>query len=195
MFSNQKGIIWCDASSMAIRRVTSSYIDDVYVNENVASSRRVKEHLERFGLVCKAPQPLQDGGEYTRSTRQWWWRKTSLNARQWRPESPASDHSSENLLYVRGKLVGHFPVCSWLKVAAAAIKRRVTSVTSGWDDEVHDITLRCMITETMERVVKDNPVRDDWCVDGNELAVWVDASSLAMSVTYEDNGSIIEVAC
>ena len=34
-----------------IRRETSSYIDDVYVNENVASSRRVKELLERFDLV------------------------------------------------------------------------------------------------------------------------------------------------
>lgn len=44
-----------------IRRATSSYIDDVYVNENVVSSTRVKEHLERFVLVCKATEPLQDG--------------------------------------------------------------------------------------------------------------------------------------
>ena len=46
-------------------------------------------------------------------------------------------------------------------MAAAAIKYCMTSVTSEWDDELHDITLRCMITETMERVMQDDPVRGD----------------------------------
>ena len=93
------------------------------------------------------------------------------------------------------KLVGHFPVCDWLRVVATAIKHHMTSVTSGWDDEVHDITLRCMITETMERVMQDDPVQGDWCINGNELTVWVDASSLAISVALEDNWSIIKDAC
>ena len=44
-----------------IQRATSSYIDDVYITENLASSRRVKEHLECFDLVCKPPELLQDG--------------------------------------------------------------------------------------------------------------------------------------
>ena len=44
-----------------IWRATSSYIDDVYVDENIASSRRFKDHLECFGLVCKASELLQDG--------------------------------------------------------------------------------------------------------------------------------------
>ena len=49
------------SQDVEIQRATSSYIDNVYINENVASSRRVKEHLECFDLVCKAPEPLQDG--------------------------------------------------------------------------------------------------------------------------------------
>ena len=45
---------------------------------------------------------------------------------------------------VCGNLVGHFPVCSWLRVVVAAIKQCATSVSSGWDDEVWDATLRSM---------------------------------------------------
>ncbi len=59
---------------------------------------------------------------------------------------------------------------------------------------MHDVTLRCMITETMERVMQDNPMQGDWCVNGNKLTIWVDASSLAMGVALEDNGSITEDA-
>ena len=83
-----------------IQRATSSYIDNVYVNDNVASSRRVKEHLECFGLVCKAPEPVQEWGECTWTTCQWWWRKTSPETRQWCHGSPISDHLSEHLLHV-----------------------------------------------------------------------------------------------
>ena len=39
-----------------VRDATSSYIDDVYVSESVASSQRVKEHLESGCLVCKDPR-------------------------------------------------------------------------------------------------------------------------------------------
>ena len=47
---------------------------------------------------------------------------------------------------VCGKLVGHFPVCGWLRVAVAAIKRCATPMSPGWDNEVCDATLRSMLT-------------------------------------------------
>ena len=47
----------------------------------------------------------------------------------------------------------------------------------------------------MERVMQDDPVQGDWCINENELTVWVDASSMAMGVTLEVNGSIIEDTC
>ena len=47
----------------------------------------------------------------------------------------------------------------------------------------------------MERVMQDDPMQGDWCINGNELTVWVDANSLAMGVTLEDNRSIIEDTC
>ena len=41
-----------------------------------------------------------------------------------------------------GKMIGHLPVCGWLRVAAAFIKRRANSSTSTWDEEIRDET-RC----------------------------------------------------
>ena len=93
-----------------------------------------------------------------------------------------------------GKLVGHFPVVKWIGVAAAFIKRRATDITKGWNDEVTDVPLTTMITEVVARVRQEDPVRGKWCVDGPELDVWVDASSLATGVSLEHDGAAVEDA-
>lgn len=80
-------------------------------------------------------------------------------------------------------------------MAVAAIKRRATSMSTGWDDEVHDPALRSMLVEVVARVTNDDPVRGSWCVDGSEFTVWVDASSLALGVALAVDGRIIEDAC
>ena len=162
-----------------IQRAMTSYIDDVYINENVASSRRVKEHLECFGLVGKTLELLQNGANVLRlhvsgngKQLRWSWGSDILEV------PPVITRRST--FSMCGKLV----VCSWLRVVAAAMKHCVISVTSRWDDKVHDVTIRCMITETMERIMQDNPVWSDWCVNKNELCVWVDARSLVMGVIF-----------
>ena len=93
-----------------------------------------------------------------------------------------------------GKLVGHFPVVKWLRVAASFIKRRATDVTKGWDDEVTDVPLTTMITEVVARVRQKDPVRGKRFVDGPELDVWVDASSLATGVSLEYDGAVVQDA-
>ena len=40
---------------------TSSYVDDIFVNESVCSAAQVKMHLELFGLTCKDPEQLSSG--------------------------------------------------------------------------------------------------------------------------------------
>ena len=52
-----------------------------------------------------------------------------------------------------------------------------------------------MVKETIARVKQDDPAKEDWCVQGDELNVWVDASSLAVGVLLEKNGAAIEDAC
>ena len=44
-----------------VSRATSSYVDDIFVNESVCSAAQVKTHLERFGLTCKSPEQLSSG--------------------------------------------------------------------------------------------------------------------------------------
>ena len=58
------------------------------------------------------------------------------------------------------------------------------SIYKGWDDKVTDVPLTT-ITEIIARVCQADPVRGTWCVDGPELDVWVDASSLATGVSLE----------
>ena len=60
---------------------------------------------------------------------------------------------------------------------------------------MHDAALQSMMTETVARVTHDDPVQGNWCVDGNEFTVWVDASSLALGVALVVDEFIIEDAC
>ena len=43
-----------------IQQTTSTYIDDVYVNNNVVSTVRVRQHLIKFGLLSKELEWLQN---------------------------------------------------------------------------------------------------------------------------------------
>ena len=43
-----------------VSRATSSYVDDIFVNESVCSAAQVKTLLERFGL-CKNPEQVSSG--------------------------------------------------------------------------------------------------------------------------------------
>ena len=49
--------------------------------------------------------------------------------------------------------------------------------------------------ETIARVKQDDPAKGDWCVQGDELNVRVDASSLAIGVLLEKDGAVVEDAC
>ena len=95
---------------------------------------------------------------------------------------------------VCGRLTGHFPVCGWLHVATAFVKRRANAVTTGWDDKTQDPMLRRMLDEIVMRSSQTDPARGDWCADGQEVTVWMDASSLPTGVAIEYDRAIIEDA-
>ena len=178
----------------AVRQATSSYIDDIFVNEGILSAQAVKEHYESFGLMCKKLKHLRDGakvfGLHVGGSKE---------ELRWRGGGDISgvpfNVTRQSVFSVCRKLVGHYPVCGWLRVAVVAIKRCATSVSLGWDDEVRDATLQSMLTETVARVTHDDPVRGNWCVDGNEFMVWVDASLLALRVALVVDEFIIKDAC
>ena len=49
------------AQNEDVQRATSLYLDDVFVNENVASAQQVQDHLSRFRHVCKPAERLASG--------------------------------------------------------------------------------------------------------------------------------------
>ena len=67
-------------------------------------------------------------------------------------------------------------------------------MTTGWDDETQDPMLRWMLDEIVMRSSQTDPACGEWCADGQEVTVWVDASSLATGVAIEYDGAIIEDA-
>ena len=94
-----------------------------------------------------------------------------------------------------GKLVGHLPMGGWLRVAVAFIKRRASNVTTGWDGKIDDAPLNTMIKEVLTRVHKEDPAWGRWCVDGQALNVWVDASFLTTGTSLVYDGAVVEDAC
>ena len=44
-----------------INKTTSMYIDDIYINKNIASSLHVQAKLAAFALICKNPEYLENG--------------------------------------------------------------------------------------------------------------------------------------
>ena len=94
-----------------------------------------------------------------------------------------------------GKLIGHLPVCGWLRAATGMIKRRANAVTRGWDDTTEDVPLRQMVRETITRVTQSDPSLSLWCATGQDINVWIDASSLATGVLLERDDIVFEDAC
>ena len=58
MQSDIKAVIGQDET---VNSATSSYNDNIFVNESVCLATQVKTHLELFGLTCKDPEQLNSG--------------------------------------------------------------------------------------------------------------------------------------
>ena len=52
-----------------------------------------------------------------------------------------------------------------------------------------------MIKEVITRVHKEDPKRVRWCIDGQALSVWVDASSFTTGVSLVYYGAVVEDVC
>ena len=44
-----------------VDRATSSYLDDIFINEDVISAQFIEKHLSRYGLECKPTERVADG--------------------------------------------------------------------------------------------------------------------------------------
>ena len=75
------------------------------------------------------------------------------------------EYSSKDYSLKHGRLVGHFSICGWLRMATAFIKLKTTALSKRGDDKVEDAFLKC-ITETVARVCETDLVEENCCVNG-----------------------------
>ena len=107
-----------------VRRATDHYIDDIIVMDDVVPAEEVATHLQSYGLVCKPPETL-DGGCVLGLELS----GTVDGALQFRRGNtvPLLDEdvllTKRELFSICGKLVGHYPICGWLRVACSYLKR------------------------------------------------------------------------
>ncbi|XP_067935621.1 uncharacterized protein [Watersipora subatra] len=97
-----------------IAKSTDHYIDDIVVNEDVVSALKVKDHLQKYGLLSKEPESLSSAQvlglrvEASNSGTLKWSRDSEL------PEVH-STVTKQELYSICGKYIGHYPVARWLR--------------------------------------------------------------------------------
>ena len=177
-----------------IKSATSAYVDVIFINESLVPASRVQQHFWDYGLVSKDPVWLRDGARVF--GLQIWEKDGTL---QWKRGSRIPEIldglTCRRVFSLCRKLVGHFPVCGWLRVAVAFIKRLETAVTKGWDDRIKNASLSHILAETLTRVREADPVGGNWCMDVKEITGWVNASCVATGGALETDGTVIEDAC
>ena len=177
-----------------IQEAMSSYIDDIFVNESVCTAACVRDHLLQFGLTCKDLECLRDSTcvlslcVMEKHRKLQWCRGDEL-------PMLAGVLTHQSIFSLCEKSTGHFPVYGWLHITTAFVRRRANSVTADWNDETRDPPLIQMLSDVIARLVQKDPVQGDWSMDGLEVTVWIDASSLAAGIVVESGESLIEDAC
>ena len=82
--------------------------------------------------------------------------------------------------------------CKYLHAAVGAIKCRTNAVTSGWDNKISDALLTQMIAESVETPTHEDPAQGEWCINREEINLWVDAISLALGILLEKVRAMLE---
>uniref|UniRef100_A0A5S6QGD9 Reverse transcriptase domain-containing protein n=1 Tax=Trichuris muris TaxID=70415 RepID=A0A5S6QGD9_TRIMR len=175
-----------------VKKGTSAYIDDILVNEDAVKAYRV-EQLARYGLSCKAHQKATDGARILGLNV--WGEHGQLF---WKRGNEVSDMpqslTRRSVFSYCGELIGHYPICNWLRVATAFAKRKANEVSTNWDGAINDEELKVLLREIAARVKAQDPAHGKWNVSGDKARVWVDASSLALGVVLEVDDHAVENA-
>ena len=140
------------------------YIDDILMDESVVSADQVVLHLQRYGLRTKPSEHIHNarvlGLQVSQTNGQLKWRRGNNL-----PEIPEVV-SRWQLFSMCGQLVGHYPVAGWLRVACGFIKRH--SKRQWWEDNVGE-KAKLLLTELVDRVQRDDPVRGSLCIKGKQI--------------------------
>ena len=151
--------IWQDDQ---IRKKTSAYINDLYMNKGVTSITSIADHLLHYG---KTPDWPKDGVWILGLAV--WRGDVVLFWKHWNEFPDVQETITRKSAFsLYRKLIGHLCVCIWLQVAAAIIKWRTSMVAKGILDwqcpSKKDADGNCQQSEADQCKSKD-------CVDSEEL--------------------------
>ena len=165
------------------------------VQKSLIPVEKVVDHLQRYGLQTKPFVKLENARVLGLQVR-----KNGDGQLVWQRgnDLPVIGEriSRRELFSICGRLVGHYPVAGWLRLACSFIKRCCEG--SKWDDDVGE-TARKMLEDMMSRVAKNDPVGGVWCVGDDKSSVaagtvWCDASSIAIGCSLEMDNEVVEDA-
>ena len=177
------------AQNEVVRDGTNPYVDDILVNVSKVSSSEVSDHLKKYGLQSKKPEKLDGGAALGLKLSRKEGGTLTFSRGNVVPDIPAKV-SRRELFSICGKMVGHYPIAGWLRVACSYVKR--CSEGSTWDDDVGDVA-HGMLVEIRDRIRVEDPVKGAWTVPNVKAGVvWCDASSIGTGVALEIGGVLVE---
>ena len=113
---------------------TDSYID-IIVREEAITVEEIAAHLRQYGLESKPPEGLEDGRVLELSIHRNANRELIFShGNELLDPEELEGLSHRQLFSVCGQLVGHHPICGWLRVTCSFEKKE--SEGEFWDDYV-----------------------------------------------------------
>ncbi|XP_065185766.1 uncharacterized protein LOC135816500 [Sycon ciliatum] len=176
------------------RPEVDNYVDDIRAPAEVTQC--VADELAAYGLPTKPAEPMEESrvlGMQLKANADgamgWSRREIDLE--------PPPKMTRRKVFSWCGRLIGHYPVCSWLRPACSYLKRLATAAGgNGWDDPLPETLVECC-QELFARLSSDDPVHGQWDVHAqadSTWTAWCDASGLAIGVVLELDGTVVEDA-
>ena len=145
---------------------TDSYIDDIIVREEGITVEVAAAHLRQYGLESKPPEGLEGGRVLGLSIHRNANRELIFSRGNELPDPEELEGlSRRQLFYVCGRLVGHYPICGWLRVACSFAKKSVIE-SFGMIMSVggQRVLLKIFCVKKKKKKKKEDPVIGHWVV-------------------------------
>ena len=120
-----------------IFKATDHYYDDIIVKLDVTSVENVRKHLLKFGLVTRPAENVSSTKVLALQTYKKkgvvCLKRTELE-KEMMGNSSLDDMTKRQVFSLCEKLVGHYPVVGWLRVASSFVKRgcQGTALADQW---------------------------------------------------------------
>ena len=175
-----------------IKSATSAYVDDIFINESLVPASRIQQHFLKYGLVSKDPMRLRDGARVL--GLQVWKKDGTLQQKRGSQIPGIPDGLTRRCVFsLSGETCWSLP-CMWMAQGSSCIYKVPGNCSKQRAGMIESKTLLSHIGRDFDQSMRS---RSRWekLVYGKEIAVWVDASSVAKRVALETNGTIIEDVC